>query len=372
MKFIKVEGSDYEIGFKQGREVKEDIPVYLKDMTSSEMWKTGKFFPIPDNLIFAVAGRFAKFKLKNILKKTYPHHFERISGMAEGAETSENILYFLNLLEMLYGDVRFYLNMQCTAFLINSNGNLYAAKNYDFPNFLGPHQIVRISYPKNRYATLSLTQSFIIGNHNGINEHGLTILYTYATPKDDYKVSGIPLTIHIQEALEICKTTEEALEFLKNCLRGNGANLGIIDANGKFVVIELSRSNYGIRNPEDGIIVHTNHYLHPEMVPLDIPDDSTYKIKHPLFKDIKPKHSSYLRYKRALELLEKKKGNIEIEDIKSILRDHGEENFPSDNTICRHAELWGTLGSVIFLPKEKKMLIVEGNPCKGNYKEYKL
>lgn len=372
MKFVKVEGSDYEMGYQQGREVKEDIPAYLKDMTSSEMWKTGKFFPIPDNIIFSVAGRFARFKLKKILQNTYPHHFERIAGMAEGAGIPENVLYFLNLLEILYGDVRFYLNMQCTAFLVNSEKNLYAAKNYDFPNFLGPHQIVRANYPKNRFATLSLTQSFIIGNHNGMNEHGLTILYTYATPKEDYKVSGIPLTIHIQEALETCKSTDEALEFLKNSTRGNGANLGIIDKDGKFAVIELSRTYYGVRNPENGIIVHTNHYIHPEMVKLDIPDNSTYKIKHPAFENLKPKQSSLARYKRAEELLLAKKESITIEDVKNILRDHGEENFPSDNTICRHAELWSTLGSVIFLPKERRMLVVEGNPCKGEYEEYQL
>ena len=87
--------------------------------------------------------------------------------------------------------------------------------------------------------------------------------------------------------------------------------------------------------------------------------------------DISPIESPIRRYKREIELLTEKKGQITIDTIKMILSDH-ENREPDDFTVCTHSGRFGTLGSAIVLPLKKEFWVTDYYPCKSKYEKFIL
>ena len=80
--------------------------------------------------------------------------------------------------------------------------------------------------------------------------------------------------------------------------------------------------------------------------------------------------SSFCRYHRAKELLEKESGNVTVETLRKIAADHG--NGPGGNSICRHSTGMSsaTLSSAIMEidgehPEKSKIHIALGTPCRA-------
>lgn len=355
MKIIEVEGSHYEMGYQQGKELKEKIQIFTKAAINYN----------------SIVGEDFLSNIRKNLKK-YPQQMERLEGIADGSESEKNLILAIHFAEILSGDMKSFLDLKgCTSILvkpeITETNEVLAGKNYDFPHFLRDFQILRISRPKNRYASICLTQNAIVGNHNGMNEHGLIILYTIAFPAKDFSLDGTPITILIEETLETCRTSDEAVSFLKTTLRGNGAILGIIDKEANIFILETSRNHFVKRKLKEDFAIHTNKYLTEEMIEIDTPSKAVYK-NIPGMEDIRLHESSERRYSRARDLILSEE-IINQNTLKRIFNDHGEDNLPSDNTICRHGIFWETLGSIIFNPHQKKVFCLIGNPCQGEYQE---
>lgn len=372
---IEVSGSHYEMGYQQGKAVSDriknnfsEIRKYIGEVTSMIP------FPVrvPVSLLFDIMCIIGRVKIKKALKPL-PYHLWRMEGISDGSGIPLNHLFGTQVFEILTGRVSSYVQLSsCTAVILSSSatsdGEVIAGKNYDFPYVLRDFQIVRISRPKGRYSSISLTQDILVGNHNGMNEHGLCVLYTYCYPFYD-SGNGIPITIVVEEILESCKTTEEAIYLLKNIKRGNGASLGIIDKDENFCVVEISQNFLKVRRSEDNYILHTNNYITDEMSKIDLPDNAVYKLKHPKLYGVIHNESSRKRYKRAEKLIKENIGKFNFENFEDFFRDH-EEGLESENNICRKGPLIGTLSSIIFSPRRRMVKVCYGNPCKGEYKIY--
>lgn len=344
------------MGYQQGKELKEKIQIFTKAAINYN----------------SIVGEDFLSNIRKNLKK-YPQQMERLEGIADGSESEKNLILAIHFAEILSGEVNSFVDLKgCTAILakpeMTETNEIIVGKNYDFPHFLKDFQILRKSRPDKRFASICLTQNAIVGNHNGMNEHGLTILYTIAYPAKDLSLDGLPITILIQEALETCKTTDEAVSFLEKTSRGNGAILGIIDREANICILETSRNHFVKRNIEEEFAIHTNHYLTKEMAEIDTPSNAVYKLDIPGVKNIRFHESSERRYSRARELILSEE-IINENILKRIFSDHGKNNLSSDNTICRHGILWGTLGSIIFNPHQKKVFCLIGNPCQGEYEK---
>ncbi|MCX6800255.1 MAG: carcinine hydrolase/isopenicillin-N N-acyltransferase family protein, partial [Candidatus Falkowbacteria bacterium] len=94
---------------------------------------------------------------------------------------------------------------------------------------------------------------------------------------------------------------------------------------------------------------------------------------HPILKRDRTKTNtdmeSIKRYNRAKQILEIKK-NHNLVVLKELLADH-------KTGICAHLNKahssYGiTIASVIMNPKEKSMEVAWANPCRNQYKKYKL
>ncbi len=379
--FIKIRGNPTERGFQQGEQLKDKIHNTFDIVFHSKMFSEVTSKIIPLSIIKLALGIMGKKNLKKSLQQLLPNQYEKMKALSRAAEIKGRLIYGVHFIEVMSGDPKsLYKNppVQACSMIFalpeaTSDKLMIFGRNYDFPNVLQPFQVVREEIPDNAYNNLNFTQYPFTGCHMGINEKGLAIGYNYGRSwkKEplDFRLKGVPGTFIVQEVLETCATTQEAVDFItKFTARANGCHFGLMDTSGDTCVIETTSTRHAIRKPEDGILAHTNHYQTEELKDANLPEYVRFKMDD---MDISPIESPIRRYQREIELLEKNKGQITMNTIKSILSDH-DNREPDDFTVCTHGPSAGTLGSIIVLPTKREFWVTDNHPCSSEYEKFVL
>jgi predicted choloylglycine hydrolase len=365
-------GTHYEIGVQQGQAVKELIHKGLEQIPTVEAIRLMKPRLLPTSLFLALAKRRANKLLRNDIFKFYPRQAQRLRGIVEGARTDMPTALLLQSMELLVGKPSFRIPA-CTSLGFNaqrtSTKETIVAKNFDYLNDLAPYQLTCQTKPTQRYKTLGCTMAPLPGMTDGMNEHGLTVTYNLAYTTDKSECFA-PLSLALQEMLETCRNTDEAVRYITQAKQGgHDALLMLADAEDNVKTVEITPNHAATRETIDGQIINTNHYHTAEMQQYEIPHNAVYFGNVPKESlGVRVHESSEQRLKRAKELL-KGKTKINNKRIATILRDHGDENKPSMLTICRHDIYASTLRSMIFYPNRKTIKILYGNPCQNEYEE---
>lgn len=153
---------------------------------------------------------------------------------------------------------------------------------------------------------------------------------------------GVPKNFLARAVLET-KTLDEAENLLKNTKRASGFNHVLIQGN-EIRNVEIAGDKLVVERVVNKPYVHTNHYLSNNMELLE-----KFHTK-----------SSEARYERAKKLI---KSNMTEKEMEKLLSDTKNKRYP----ICRED---ATLGSLIFLPKNKEVYVCYGHPCEGKYLKY--
>lgn len=365
---ILVTGDHYEMGLGYGRTLKQHIKKMMENLADMGMIMVMRPKIVPKKWFLNTLKKDTEKLMKDDILKYYPRQWERLKGIADGAGIELSMIILMISLEAS----GFSLG-GCTSFSIPSKMILddgpVLAKNFDFPVEFTEYQAVVESRPKEGYGTLGCAIIPSPGMLDGLNECGLAVACNFAYSLDK-PTCIVPLSISIQEMLENCRSVDEALEFLIGCERGGyGAIITVMDANSNTKVIELSPHTYSIREEED-IVTATNHYVTERMQKIELPKQTIYSKKAPKELWGKRVHeSSEKRYMRVESLL-KTVDKLHEKDIISILRDHGEENQPSNLTICRHISYHNTIRSTIIYPKNRVIKTAFGNPCEKEYQQF--
>jgi predicted choloylglycine hydrolase len=323
-----------------------------------------------------MAKRRAGKLLTNDIFKYYPRQAQRMSGIAEGAETDMPHILFMQAMELLISKPSYRIEA-CTTLAFGPSrtitGETVVGKNFDYLSILEPYQLTCQTKPKEGYSTLGCKMAPLAGMLDGMNEHGLTVTYNLAYSLDEPECY-VPLSLALQEMLETCKTADEAARFITQAKRGgHDAVLTLADAEGNIRTVEITSNHFAMSNAADGQEINTNHYKSDEMQRYEIPRNAVCfgrgTPKESL--GVRVHESSEQRLKRAQELL-KGKEKVDESKITLILRDHGQDNKPSMLTLCRHADAVSTLRSVVFYPSRKTVKVLYGKPCQNQYEELKF
>jgi predicted choloylglycine hydrolase len=378
---IKIGGTPQERGFQQGSELRDKIHSMFDIVFHSKMFSEVSSKVIPLSIIKFVLGFMGRQNLKRSLRELVPNQYEKMMAINRGARLKGNLIYGAHFLEVLSGNPKsVYVSppIQACSMIFalssaTSDGSILFGRNYDFPNVLQPFQVVREENPDCGYKNINFTQYPLAGCHMAINEKGLAIGYNYGRSWKneplDFRLKGVPGTLVVQEVVETCATTEEALDFItKFSGRSNGCHYGLMDASGDTRVIETTSTRHAIRYPKEGILAHTNHYQTEELKDANLPDDVKFKMEG---LEISPLESPIKRYLREVKLLYEHKGQISMNIMKEILRDH-ENRTPDDFTVCTHGMEAGTLGSIIVLPLKREFWVTDDHPCTLDYTMFKL
>ena len=362
----------YKISYKQGIE-------FYHIYGSSDYnygYNEGLALKIKYKCLISFAKAFFKNKLEynkpialnhiKTLEKSYPSFLQRIKGKSDALN--------INLQELVNIDM-LYLSMLlkdggCTDTAVSSaaskNNQSYLSWNVDtkywykifFSRYFRPPPVVICDIEgKNKYVKLSILSS--IFGFGLVNEHGLSYVATAVFSNETAEgLSSLELN---NIAMETCSTIDEVANLYRSSNRSSGmidlqnlygltSNLNTLwsDMSGEVMLIEYNHSNIFIK--KDVLLAETNHYQF-------------------LGNKNEGDLDSNLRLNRAYELLEKYNGSIDIKFFKNVLTcDHGgglKKDKPDNHDICKHnfKQRFGTICSIIIVPKKLVGYYCPGNPC---------
>lgn len=180
----------------------------------------------------------------------------------------------------------------------------------------------------------------------GLNAAGVCLTGNELSPNDERP--GIPRLLIARALLSAC-SMDEALEIALHPDRASSYNNLISTSEGQIVSSEASATDYELIEPEDGWLVHTNHYVHPRMAQYEKAPDNIA--------------GSISRYDRARELMERHTGPVTAATFKSFLSDH--DSSPA--SLCRHSDRVKTVFSAVIDLTERTVDGLVGNPCEGQF-----
>jgi len=284
-----------------------------------------------------------------------PHVLDEIRGIAAGAGvTFEEILALNCRTELL--SVNNVPLRECTAVFVAPeravDGRTLLAQNWDWAELLrGGAVLLRVEQPS-RPTILTLTEAGIVAKI-GLNSAGIGACLNFL--RHDHRRIGVPVHVILREALSADRLGLAAAAVYR-AHRADAANYLLAHADGEAIDLEATPSDVGFLHPQDGWLIHTNHFLTPRLQAGD--------------KGIYDSDSTLLRYGRALRLLKADAGPLAISTLKNLFCDH----FNHPKGICRHPdptrpepEQDATLASMIVDLRTRQMHLCAGEPCQGEY-----
>ncbi len=299
---------------------------------------------------------------------------ERMTGIADGVGVSPNVILGMSSIETMAASFQFILG--CTSLALgrkrSKSGKPLLAYNHDFPTFLKHHLFVRRSLPKHGYRSVQLTYPALPGSICGVNEMGVAVSLNHAFSTEPHN-DGVPPTMLIQEALDHCKTAEEALRLFRTTKFSCGSIATFVDKKGAIYSLELSQGRFGVRRPVQDLSLTLNEYQLVPLREIEVPQEAFFHPKKfpKVFHGIPVHLSNWERRERFQTLLEGKR-KLSISELKDYLSDHNGNGAGDIGTICRHHPTSDTIATAILHPQEGVLEVARGHACKAAYQKFAL
>ncbi len=350
---IELNGSHYQMGCQYGEACREQVKHSVQnarellDDTAETLQLTWEGASIQ-------ARKYIPFA-----EERYPQYIDEMRGIAAGSGTDFDEIAVVNAMEAVTMDA---LHLtKCTSIGVaqerSANGHVLASHNEDWlPEDEADLAVVRARPDNHEPPFLAMTYGGLLPNI-GFNAMGIAQCCDTVYPSDSR--IGTPRII-VSRAVLSARTPAEAIRYTLSAQRAAGYNHLIVHESGEMYNVEVSARRFAVLGSDNGLIAHTNHYLHPSMQEIEADPDE--------------KVATRVRYFRALRLLNLTPLHT-LETLQAIQRDH--VNHP--DSICNHAvdeiqllDREKTITGLLFDLTERRLLACWGNPCENEYHEYQL
>jgi isopenicillin-N N-acyltransferase-like protein len=350
--FIEVSGSHLQMGRQIGEAAREPVRRSIENARV-----------LVDSAVDKLQLTWEQAKLQSrkylpFAEERYPQYVDELKGIAEGANVPFDDIVVLNVMEAVTMDA---LHLtRCTSMAVSQertqDGHVLAAHNEDWDPADEDGVMVISARPEKEPPFLAMTYGGLLSNV-GFNAHGIAQLIDSVYP-NDVRI-GMPRLV-VSRAVLASRRISGAMGRVLVDHREAGYNHLLIHESGEMYCVEVSARKFEVLSTTDGSIVHTNHYLDPQMKLIE-------KDPHELL-------SSRVRYFRAARLLRQQEKHT-VESLQAIQKDH--VNFP--NSICNHnidetspLDREKTINALVIDLTAREMHIAWGNPCQNQYQTYRL
>lgn len=285
---------------------------------------------------------------------------EEIRGIAEGSGRSVEEIMAINVrTELMYGVSP--PPTECTAIVAlpfaTADGHVLVGQNWDWHPSQKEAFIILKVRQEGRPNVVILTEAGLVGKM-GMTASGLGLCVTLLVCDQDRCAWKVPMHILLR-GMASAETMGDAIAAVSNADRSSSANFVIAHEAGEAIDLEAAPDDYDYVDPEDGVLIHTNHFTSQRL-----PVKDRQKAEAP---------NTLIRMQRAEKVVRPRIGEITVETFKEAFRDHF--NYPE--SVCRHPDPRDdeplhreSVASVIMDLTEKRMLVSCGPPCANPYKEY--
>lgn len=239
----------------------------------------------------------------------------------------------------------------CSTLGVMTPSGPVVARNYDFFFWATTRHLIS-AFPEGYPAHKGMYDGLLAGRHDGLNDRGLfaSLHFVGTRPLTHYR-PGLFCVHVLRVAIEKCGTVREAVEVI--AALPHLASYAYFLADPKDMVVVEAHASGQVRvrqcQRSAGYLLCTNHYLHPDMVPLGLSPA--------------PSHS-LARYRR-LEAAGREAAGLAAPKATTLLR-----QAMADHTapVCGHVDGLATLWSALASPGEGQVSYALGPPCRNEYR----
>lgn len=275
-----------------------------------------------------------------VYERFFPEVLSEIQGIADaqGVPAEEFYTFLFSMYCFPYGQ-------HCTCFAVRDRGRVFLCRNSDFLTELEPLYLNCLYRLNGVSAFLGNTTAFV-ELEDGINEHGLSAGLTFVCPK--VTAHGFNAGLLIRYILEKCRTTAEALIFLKEVPIASQQAITLADKTGDIAVAECNAHKVCVLRPleETAFVAAVNRFQLPKMRGYNVNGLDDWRAKE-----------RYQTVMQALSRLRQQNQPFTKETLTDILS--GKYGF-----ICQYDRNTGadTVWSSVYDLKNQKIYRAEGNP----------
>jgi len=295
-----------------------------------------------------------------------------MAGVAEGAGQPLDRIAMLNVrYELAYGvfadeaaatpalDVD-----GCTAFAAlpeaTRTGETLIGQNWDWLARVRGRLLALRVRPATGPAFLTITQAGIVGGMMGLNEAGIGLCVNgLISDRDGRHPHQKPFHLRVREILRQASFMR-ALAVILSSFRVGSTNWLLGHADGEAIDLETAPDAHGVLHPQDGILVHANHFERAAGVQSLLERTGT---------------STLYRAERFRRGMRQANAPLDVATLKRLLSDH----FGHPYAICRHpdpaddpAHQTVTAASVILALNQRVIHVADGPPCETPYQAVPL
>lgn len=290
------------------------------------------------------------------LRHQWPHLADEIAGIAGGAAVDEATLMAVNArTELLAGAMA----PECSTVGVlpqRSGGGALLAQNWDWHPGLAASRVVwTVVEPDGRWLT-TLTEAGMLAKI-GLNSRGLGVCLNILGSSRDGGLDGTPIHVLLRLLLQGCDELAQVEELLEeNEVSASSCVTVGAAAEGAMVSFELSPSGPARVAPEEGLLLHTNHFLDPSKAAEDV-----YRHERP---------GTLVRLEELERRLRRGPMRLDADLVKACLRSHQGEPTAiccHDSGDLPHADRSETLASVCLYLDELRFEVSDGAPCCSAY-----
>ncbi|MCX7599199.1 MAG: C45 family peptidase [Armatimonadetes bacterium] len=277
-----------------------------------------------------------------------PELLAEMEGLADGAGLPrEHVLKFNVLPEIKRAG--------CSLIgFADAPGGPVLAKTTDIPAGRTDRRAMGVVDVPGKIQALMLTVPGTVWCSGGVNEFGLGCANAAVEPSE-WRDDGIPSRCIPRLLLQRCRSFDEALDFLR-AVRFNCAPFNLLVADEERVVcVERSVYKMAIREPADGVVFATNHYVTSELAELHSHPETEMR-------------NSQQRYEKLTRLVGEKPHTLE--GARAIL-----EDCTKPGPICQTGDdpsRLVTTAASIFRPRARVAWFTPGMPCQSRLRPFQL
>ena len=264
---LEASGTAGDLGLAQGRafpaRIRANLEFYLRWLSQSGQ--------TPIDRLYELARGFAP-----VLEEHFPSMLEEIDGVARGAAMRLEEILLINartdIMALVEAELASEKVPACTALALDGRVHgkqiLALGQNWDWDPALADAPVVLRLRPDEGPALVTLVEAGMIGKI-GFNEHRLGVCLNFLSHQTDGRPDEFGVPIHcLLRAVMNCSSIDEAVATVASAPRCASANFLIAqDAAGgpQALDLEISADAVAALEGGDAGLVHTNHFLDPEL-----------------------------------------------------------------------------------------------------------
>jgi len=299
-----------------------------------------------------------------------PRYLDEIRGIAEGADAGYADVLAINVrTEVMFaakaraaeGETR--RTGECSAFAVlpeaSANGHTLTGQNWDWLLHSFDTCVVLEARQDEGPDFVTVVEAGLLAK-TGMNSSGVGLVTNALVTEEDRGVPGVPYHLVLRGILD-AETISDAYTVMQRGFRSSSANYLVAHIDRIAVDVEAAPGDFSrlfLNFPEDGVLLHTNHFRSPAF---DLKDVSLWVMP-----------DSPFRLERLRSRIVEEGSKLSLDTFRAALADHA--NYPSG--ICCHPDprmdphdQGATVASVLMDLDDRRMWVADGHPCSNPYRE---